>query len=381
MDRRVTGTLQRARRIHESLPVVDGHNDLPWALRTAVGGNLDVADPSGALPEFHTDIPRLIEGGVGGQFWSVYVPADHPEPYATTLAQIELTVSMIERCERLERVETAADIRRVRSTGRVASLLGAEGGHSIEGSLDKLRELRRRGVRYMTLTHTDTTPWADSATDRRLHGGLTEFGHSVVREMNRIGMLVDISHVSEETMRHAMSTSAAPVIASHSNVRALAPHPRNIPDDVLEAIGRTGGIVMAVFFPGFVVADTARTMAGLYDVWREVRLRLAGDEGAIAAELDRIDRELDVDCGTSADVCDHIEYIADRAGIDAVGIGSDYDGMSLVPDDMPDVSSYPLLTAELLRRGWSESDVRKLLGENILRVLDAADGVATQTAM
>lgn len=377
----MTGAFERALRIHETLPVVDGHNDLPWALRTEAGGDLDAADPSGHLPGFHTDIPRLAAGGVGGQFWSVYVPADHPEPFAATTEQIELTMSMIERCERLEPAVTASDVRTIRASGKIASLLGAEGGHSIEGSLDKLRELRRRGVRYMTLTHTDTTPWADSATDERVHGGLTEFGRSVVREMNRIGMLVDISHVSEETMRHAIATSAAPVMASHSNARALAPHPRNIPDDVLESIGRTGGVVMAVFFPGFVVANTARTMAGLYDVWREVRVRLAGDERAITAEFDRIDRELDVDCGTSADVCDHIEYIVDRAGIDAVGIGSDYDGMSLVPGDMPDVSSYPALTAELLRRGWSEGDVRKLLGENILRVLDAADGVAAQTAM
>lgn len=377
----MTGAFERALRIHETLPVVDGHNDLPWALRTEAGGDLDAADPSGHLPGFHTDIPRLVRGGVGGQFWSVYVPADHPEPFATTIQQIELTMSMIERCDRLERAVTASDVRRIRASGKIASLLGAEGGHSIEGSLDKLRELRERGVRYMTLTHTDTTPWADSATDDPIHGGLTEFGHSVVREMNRIGVLVDISHVSDESMRHAIATSAAPVIASHSNAWTLAPHPRNIRDDVLESIGRTGGVVMAVFFPGFVVADTARAMAGLYDVWRDIRLRLAGDERAITAELDRIDRELDVESGTAADVCDHIEYIADRAGIDCVGIGSDYDGMSLVPDDMPDVSSYPVLTAELLRRGWSESDVRKLLGENILRVLDAADGVAAQTAM
>jgi membrane dipeptidase len=377
----MTDPLDRARAIHASLPVIDGHNDLPWALRTAVDGDLDAADPSGPLPDFHTDVPRLLEGGVGAQFWSVYVPADHPRPHAMTLRQIDLARAMIDRCDRLEPADTADDIRRIKAAGNVASLLGAEGGHAIEGSLDKLRALRRRGVRYMTLTHTDTIPWADSATDRRAHGGLTEFGHSVVREMNRIGMLVDISHVSEETMRHAIATSAAPVIASHSNARALAPHPRNIPDDVLRSVGLRGGVVMAVFFPGFVVADTARTMGGLYDVWRGVRARLAGDESAIAAELDRIDSELDVDCGDSADICDHIEHIADRAGIDSVGIGSDYDGMSLVPDDMPDVSSYPVLTTELLRRGWSEGDVRKVLGENTMRVLGAADAVATQTAM
>lgn len=373
----MTRTEAQARAIHDSLPVVDGHNDLPWALRTAVDGDLSQADPSGPLPQLHTDVGRMIEGGVGGQFWSVYVPTDHPEPHATTNRQIDLVEALIAHDDRLAVAKTADDVRRLRSAGLIGSMIGAEGGHSIEGSLANLEQLRKRGVRYMTLTHSETSDWADSATDEPRHNGLTEFGVSVVERMNHIGMLVDISHVSVPTMRQALDISTAPVIASHSNARALAPHPRNIPDDVLADVGARGGVVMAVFFPGFVVADTAREMRGLYAVWRDVRERLVGDEAAIARELDRIDRELDVALGTSSDICDHIEHIATLAGIDAVGLGSDYDGMSLVPEDMPDVSSYPRITETLLDRGWSEGDLRKLLGDNVLRVLDDADAVAT----
>ena len=366
-----------ARRIHDTLPVVDGHNDLPWALRTGADGDLEAADPSGPLPRLHTDIGRLIEGGVGGQFWSVYVPADHPEPFAATNAQIDLVEEMARRDDRLAMARTADDVRRLRSDGRVASLLGAEGGHSIEGSLANLERLAERGVRYMTLTHSNTTEWADSATDEARHDGLSDFGHEVVGAMNRLGMLIDISHVAATTMRDAIATSVAPVIASHSNAHAVAPHPRNIPDDVLADVGRTGGVVMAVFFPGFLVPATATAMLRLFDTWREVRARLAGDERAITDELARGEAGLDVDPGSSAVVADHIEHIADRAGVDAVGLGSDYDGMTLTPADMPDVTSYPRITEVLLARGWSEGDLRKLLGDNILRVMDAADAVAS----
>ena len=367
----------QAQRIHANLPVVDGHNDLAWKLRTDAGGDLDAADPSGALSGYHTDIPRMLEGGVGGQFWSVYAPADIPEPFERTIDQIALVEAMAARDPRLELARTAADVRRIRAEGHIASLMGAEGGHSIEGSLEHLEVLFTRGVRYLTLTHSDTLPWADSATDDPQHGGLTDFGRSVVQQMNRLGMLVDLSHVSADTMRDALAASSAPVIASHSNAAALAPHPRNIPDDVLREIGRGGGVVMAVFFPGFVVAETAAAMEEMFGTWRRIRVELAGDEAAIAAEMERIEGSLDLDVGGVGDVVDHIEYIAGVAGIDAVGLGSDFDGMTLAPVGLEDVSCYPAITDELLRRSWAEPDIRKVLGENSLRVLEAAEHAAS----
>jgi membrane dipeptidase len=360
-------------RIHADLPVIDGHNDLPWRIRSEAGGDLGGADPRGSLPGFHTDVPRMLAGGVGGQFWSVYVPADVATPFETTIAQIDLVELMVTRDERLGLAATADDVRRIRSQGRIASLMGAEGGHCIEEDLGKLRDLFDRGVRYLTLTHSDTLPWADSATDDAVHGGLTDFGRDVVREMNRLGMLVDVSHVSADTMRDALQASQAPIIASHSNARALADHPRNVPDDVLAEIGRRGGVVMAVFFPGFVVSETAREMRAMFDRWREIRAELAGDEAAIAREMERIEQGLDLDRGTVAGVVDHIEHIARIAGIDGVGLGSDFDGMTMTPEGLEDVSCYPAITKELLDRAWSEGDIRKVLGENTLRVLgDAA---------
>jgi membrane dipeptidase len=362
--------------IHTSLPVVDGHNDLPWRLRTSVDGDLDAADPGGHLPEFHTDISRLLAGGVGGQFWSVYVPADIEEPYRATLSQIALVESMVARDPRLEMARTAADVRRIRATGRIASLLGAEGGHSIEGSTANLAALAERGVRYMTLTHSDTTEWADSATDEPRHGGLSEFGRRIVREMNRLGVMVDVSHVSPATMWAALETSTAPVIASHSNARALADHPRNVPDDLLAEIGRRGGVVMVVFVSGFVVPETAAASIDMFAMWRQIRARLGQDEAAIAAEMERIELARDLDRGTVSDVADHIEHIAAVAGVDAVGIGSDFDGTTLTPEGLENVSCFPAITAELLRRSWSETEIRKVLGDNVLRVMEAAESVA-----
>ncbi len=367
-----------ARRIHADLPVVDGHNDLPWRLRTEAGGDLTAADPAGDLPGFHTDVPRLLRGGVGAQFWSVYVPTDVESPFTTTLQQIDLVEEMTARDDRLVPARTAAEVRAVRDSGRIASLLGAEGGHSIAGSLDNLRRLAERGVRYMTLTHSDTTPWADSATDDPRHGGLTDFGREVVREMNRLGVLVDLSHVAATTMRDALAVSEAPMIASHSNAAALAPHPRNVPDDVLTEIGTRGGVVMAVFFPGFVVPATAAALVDLFTHWRRIRRELAGDEAAIAAEIARVEADMDLDRGAVADVVDHIEHIAEVAGVDAIGLGSDFDGMTMTPIGLDDVSCYPAITEELLRRSWSEGDVRKVLGENSLRVIEAAEAAATR---
>lgn len=361
-----------ALRIHADLPVVDGHNDLPWRLRTEAGGDLDTADPRFSLPGFHTDIPRMLAGGVGAQFWSVYVPADVPNPFEQTLSQIDLVEQMVERDDRLAWAQSGAEARAVRDSGRIACLMGAEGGHSIENSLDNLHALAGRGVRYMTLTHSDTHAWADSATDDRRHGGLTPFGRVVVREMSRIGMLVDLSHVSADTMRAALDVGEGPVVASHSNAYELAPHPRNVPDDVLREIGARGGVVMAVFFPGFVVPATAAQMITMFEHWRAARERLRGDEAAIAAEIEEYEASLDLDRGSVADVVDHIEYIAEIAGIDSVGLGSDFDGMTLTPAGLEDVSCYPAITDELLRRKWTEPDIRKVLGENSLRVLDTS---------
>ena len=371
-----TAYSDQALRIHADLPVVDGHNDLPWKLWTTVAGDLTRADPSGPLPGFHTDIPRLIAGGVGGQWWSVYVPADTAAPFAATMRQIDLVESLVASDPRLETARTADDVRRIRAAGRVACLLGAEGGHTIEGSLDHLERLAERGVGYMTLTHADTLPWADSATDEARHGGLTDFGRNVVRAMNRLGVLVDISHVSADTMRDALDTSTAPVIASHSNARALAPHPRNLPDDVIETLGRRGGVAMAVFVPGFTIPEAAAASLDLFDHWRRLRRDFGDDEAAIEAEIARYEAELDAPLGHVSDVVDHIEHLADLAGIDAVGLGSDFDGTSTLPAGLDDTSCYPAITDELLARGWSEGDVRKVLGENTLRVMEAAAAIA-----
>jgi len=312
----------------------------------------------------------MIVGGVGAQVWSVYVPARISNPFRETLAQIDLVERMVARDERLELARTGSDARLIRDEGRVASLLGAEGGHSIENSISNLQTLADRGVRYMTLTHSDTTEWADSATDEATHGGLTGFGRDVVREMNRLGMLVDLSHVSADTMRDALETSEAPVIASHSNARALAPHPRNMPDDVLREIGSRLGVVMVVFFPGFVVRETAIRMTEMFADARVVRDELDGDETAIAQEMERREVALELDQGTVSDVVDHIEYVAEIAGVDSVGLGSDFDGMTTTPVGLHDVSCYPAITDELLLRGWREPDIMKVLGENSLRILD-----------
>jgi membrane dipeptidase len=361
-----------AMRIHADLPVVDGHNDLPWRIRVEAGSDLAVADPSGPLPEFHTDIGRMIAGGVGAQFWSVYVPASVADPFSQTLRQIDLVEEMVGRDDRLVPARTAVQARAARQSGRIGALLGAEGGHSIENSIDNLAVLAGRGVRYMTLTHSDTTDWADSATDAHRHGGLSTFGRDVVAAMNDLGVLVDISHVSADTMRDAIDASDRPVIASHSNAFALAGHPRNIPDDVLRAVGQQGGVVMAVFFPGFVVPSTAQRMLDLFDTWRQIT-RDFPNEADAHAEVARIEASLDLDLGDVAAVVDHIEYIAELAGVDAVGVGSDFDGMTITPDGLGDVSCYPAITDELLDRGWVEPDIRKVLGDNALRALAAAE--------
>jgi membrane dipeptidase len=366
-------SLAAARRIHADLPVVDGHNDLPWEIRTR--GGLEANDPAGHLDGFHTDFPRLLAGGVGVQFWSVFVPAWSPSPLRETLEQVRLVREMSDRSsEATEVVETAEAALGVRAGGRVAGLLGAEGGHAIEDSLGNLGVLAGAGVRYMTLTHADTLDWADSATDEQRHGGLTAFGVEVVREMNRLGMLVDVSHVSAGTMRAAVEASRVPVIASHSSAFSLARHPRNVPDDVIEMIAAGGGVVMVAFVPAFVVDETARLALDMFERERRLRARFGPDEEDAYREASRAALEgIEIDRGTVADVADHVEHVARVGGVDHVGLGSDFDGTLLLPDGLDDVSCYPNLTAELLSRGWPEADVRKVLGGNTLRVLAEAD--------
>lgn len=367
--------LEQATQIHRDLPVVDGHNDLPWEIRTRAQSSLDKANPRKHLAGYHTDIDRLLAGGVGAQFWSVYVPAWSKHPLRDTIEQIDLVKHMVAaNPDRLAIATTAADVMRIRGEGKIASLLGAEGGHSIEESLGALRMLHELGVRYMTLTHIDTISWADSATDEARHEGLTEFGIEVVREMNRIGMAVDISHVSADTMRAALEATTAPLLASHSSAYALAPHPRNIPDDVIAGVAANNGVIMVNFYPPFLLPDLAERSLGMIDMARALMAEL-GDEAAVDAAL-RERWGTVSNTGNVATVVAHIEHIATIGGVDHVGLGSDFDGVDMLPAGLEDVSCYPNITAELLRRGWNESDVRKVLGGNVLRVLGAMEEAA-----
>jgi len=334
--------LARARALQAQVPLIDGHNDYPWALREAkVDLDLNRLDIRAPQPTLMTDIPRLRAGGVGGQFWSVYVPATLPGPEAVraTLEQIDVVHRMVRKYpDTFELAGTAADVERIFQGGRIASMIGVEGGHSIDGSLATLRMLYALGARYMTLTHSANIPWADSGTDTRKAGGLSRFGEEVLREMNRLGMLVDLSHTSPETMEDALRVSEAPVIFSHSDARALHDHRRNVPDAILRALPKNGGVVMVTFVPTFLTGGKA----------------------------------------TLADVANHMDHVRTVAGPDHVGIGSDFDGIDEVPAGLENVSTYPALTAELLRRGWSDDDVKKALGLNLLRAMRGAEAVAAR---
>jgi membrane dipeptidase len=353
-----------ARRIHASAPVFDGHNDLPGEIRAA-GSDFAKYDIARALDHGHTDIPRLRAGGVGAQFWSAYVPTSEIAKGNCARycrEQIELIRAMCARYPAdLELATSADDVERIRSAGRIAGLIGIEGGHAIENSLEKLREFHALGARYMTLTHNDTLDWADAATDEPRHGGLSPFGEQVVREMNRLGMLVDISHVSAETMRDVLRVSRAPVIASHSSAYALTPHPRNVPDDVLRGLRENGGVVMVNFAPMFVDAEAARIGMGFYTAQRAAE-KATQDEAERARLVDQWRKANPLPPVPLSRVADHIEHIARVAGVEHVGIGSDFDGIPTTPVGLEDVSRYPALTEELLRRGWSEADVRLVPG-------------------
>ncbi|HZX39433.1 MAG TPA: dipeptidase [Streptomyces sp.] len=372
--------LSRARELLAEHPVVDGHNDLPWALRQHVCYDLNrmdiAADQTGRL---HTDIPRLRSGGVGAQFWSVYVRSDlaGDDAVSATLEQIDGVRQLLERYPAdLAAAVTADDMEKARGEGRIASLMGAEGGHSINNSLATLRALYALGVRYMTLTHNDNVPWADSATDAPGVGGLSDFGHEVVREMNRTGMLVDLSHVAATTMRDALATSAAPVVFSHSSSRAICDHVRNIPDDVLALLPANGGVAMVTFVPKFILPQAV--------AWTQ-----AADENMQTHGLHPLDTTPDAmrihaafeetnprPVATVATVADHLDHMREVAGVDHIGIGGDFDGTAFTPAGLDDVAGYPNLIAELLRRGWSESDLAKLTWQNAVRTLRAAEDVA-----
>jgi membrane dipeptidase len=361
------------------VPLTDGHNDLPWLLRSRFKSDLSLVDLTKSLANSQTDIPRLREGGVGAQFWSVWVPTSLPgsEALQTTIEQIDLVHRLCDAYPKdLELALTSDDIVRIHRSGKVASLIGMEGGHSINNSLAALRMLYRLGARYMTLTHSKNTDWADSATDTPKLNGMNGFGESVVKEMNRLGMLVDLSHVSADTMRHVLRIAKAPVIFSHSGSRAVCDNPRNVPDDVLSLLKANGGVVMVVFLPSYVSArihDHER----MRDV-EVARLRSAGkSDPEIGASMAAWDSDHPAPKATLKEVADHIDHIRDVAGIDHVGIGSDFDGGGGLVG-LEDVSKYPALIVELLRRGYSEEDVAKVMGLNLVRVLRDAERIAAQ---
>ncbi|ROP55403.1 dipeptidase [Streptomyces sp. PanSC9] len=385
-----------------STPVVDGHNDLPVALRARSGYSVEgLAD---GRPDLHTDLPRLRAGGVGAQFWSVYVSSELPEPEAVvaTLEQIDAVYRLVARYpEALRMAYTAADVEKSFADGRIASLLGVEGGHSLAESPGVLRSYARLGVRYVTLTHNDNTSWADSATDEPGVGGLDDTGRAIVADLNRTGILVDLSHVAESTQRAALAASTAPVLFSHSSARALNDHPRNVTDPVLELLRDNGGVLQLTFVPYFISAQVAewaeelqaeRERLGLAaDTWRWPRAPRPGEDPAAVAEEhadlfdtspdDRLRRWLEAHPRpevTVAEVADHVEHARDVAGVDHIGLGGDYDGVDHQPAGLADVSGYPVLLGELAGRGWSRTELEALTGRNVLRVLRAAEEAATE---
>ena len=354
-------------------PVFDGHNDLAWALRKRTGYDLSVLDIGldQRASGLHTDLPRLRAGGVGAQFWSVYVPCslDGDAAVIATLEQIDFVHTMVRRYpDRLAPARSASDVERARETGKVASLLGMEGGHSIASSLGTLRMMYALGARYLTLTHVKNTPWADSATDEPKVGGLNDFGRDVVRECNRLGMLADLSHVAESTMDAALDVSTAPAFFSHSSARTLCDHPRNVSDRILGRVRDTGGVVMVTFVPGFLTEECREWMDVLFTDFVSDLV----DDAAQQAWLAENPRP---PC-TVADVADHVEHVREVAGVDHVGLGGDFDGVMSTPDGLEGVDCYPALLAELAGRGWSDADLEKLTWHNALRVLRDTEAAA-----
>ncbi len=368
--------------LHRSAIVIDGHNDLPWKIREDGGSsfsNLDIAQPQ---PEMHTDIPRLKKGGVGAQFWSAWVPVETMHTGGATriaLEQIDLVRRMADYYPgTFEMAYTADDIVRIRRQGKIACLIGVEGGHTIENSIGVLRMFYDLGVRYLTLTHSDTLDWADSATDEARHGGLTPFGEKVVLEMNRLGMLIDISHVSPDCMRDVLRISRAPVIASHSSAYAVAAHPRNVPDDVLKMMPQNDGVIMVNFYSTFVEPRAAEIGFNASNVYRDLKHKHPNEE-----EFEKAWQAWKAahprPAGDIHNVIDHIDHMVKVAGVDHVGIGSDFDGVPQLPRQLEDVSCFPYITQELLNRGYSKEDIKKILGENVLRVMRKVERTAAQS--
>ncbi|PZU59504.1 MAG: membrane dipeptidase [Sphingobium sp.] len=375
----------RVARVLDRTPLIDGHNDWAEALTEHAGDARWTTDLDRLAPTmYNTDIQRLRKGHVGGQFWSVYVSADLPEPdqVKATLEQIALVQQIIRRYpETFEKAVTVADVRDARKHGRIASMMGVEGGGQIDGSFAVLRAYRELGAGYLTLTHSRTIAWADSATDDPRHDGLTPFGEAVVHELNRLGMLVDLSHVSEATMLDALRVSRAPVIFSHSSARALCDHPRNVSDTVLKQVAANGGVVMVNYAPNYI--SNARRIWGAARSAEQARYNAPpfgglyiGDPDRAKAALADWEKANPEPKATLAQVADHVEHIAKVAGVDHVGLGGDYDGVGTMPEGLGGVDTYPALLSELMRRGWSDTDIAKLAGGNILRVMAAAEATA-----
>jgi membrane dipeptidase len=375
----------RIERLLQEVPLVDGHNDLPWQYQGRVKNHLDAidiaTDQSKLDPPLHTDIPRLRRGHVGAQFWSAFVPTEVKGASAVqeTFDQIDLIHRMTARYpDTFAMALTADDVVRIHKSGKIASLIGVEGGHSINNSLATLRQLYAAGARYMTLTHSTNVDWADSATADPVHDGLTEFGKAVVTEMNRLGMFVDLSHVSASSMHDALDATQAPVLFTHSSARAVTGHSRNVPDDVLQRLKQNGGVVMVTFVPSFV-SEKVRVWQSQRD-GEEARLKAlySGQPQSVKESLIAWDAANPRPVASLSDVADHVQHILKVAGEDHVGIGGDFDGIRTTPAGLEDVSHYPALLAELSRRGLTETQLRKLVGQNVLRAMKTMETVAAR---
>ena len=376
--------VERARALHKLVPLTDGHNDLPWQYRNDADRDVWARDISQSQPEWHTDIPRLREGQLGAQFWSVYVPASMQGKGAVraTMEEIDIVYQLLQRYpDTFQLTLTADEVEAAFKDGKIASMIGIEGGHSIDSSMGALRMFHRLGAGYMTLTHGTNVPWADASTDTAQADGLTKFGEEVVREMNRLGMLVDLSHVAPATMHDALDVSEAPIIFSHSSSRAKCDHVRNVPDEVLKRLPQNGGVIMVTFVPSFISEEVRQHGIQRGEEADRLRAMRGSTEESVQTGLAAWIETHPMPKATLAQVADHIDHIRQTAGIDHIGIGGDFDGITSVPVGLEDVSTYPMLTAELIRRGYSDEDVMKILGNNILRVMRKAEEVAARLQM
>lgn len=377
--------MDQAKQILEEVPLIDGHNDVPWQYRQRVNHRLDSIDFAQSTKDLdrpmHTDLPRLREGRVGGQFWSVYIPSSirGTDAVQATMEQIDFVYRMVDRFDDdLEMAYTANDVRRIFDEGKIASMIGMEGGHSINNSLAMLRMFYNMGARYMTITHSGNLDWADASTDDPEHYGLTEFGEEVIKEMNRLGMLVDLSHVSANTMHDALDVTRAPVIFSHSSAKELVPHPRNVPDDVLEKVAENNGVVMITYVVSFVSNEMREYYAERSAYNSRLNSLYPHDPETRSEKRAQWNEENPMPLPDIEDVADHIDHVKNTIGVEYVGIGGDYDGISVLPEGLEDVTTYPDLFAELLRRGYTEEELKKIAGKNVLRVMDDVEEVARQ---